>query len=849
MSSCDGLDTMSQLYCIDNCYAQGIAALFQTKEKQLSGEQKLLELGRIQGLLNQEHKQCLYSCEDQRGNERCQNNCNYFFERKQQLTQQYQSQVLRQEQDQQNRVEDDTQSISFFSKPDHNQAYHQLDFSITHYQEEEKKYQFETNERLLNLVANDVYLGYEICITNCDVQLSGCYQRCADLKSREIQMNPIYQSLFNKDTMYDPKIEDFLFSSENIFEDFTGYESDQQKLIRKMEVSTLVNLFALEKYSRATFDPLYLADSTDWDQYKHCKKHCKSNDLNCVPKCLGNFSKSVFNQASQSLNPKDCIVLSQYSLLSDQLDYGRDTSDYVLYQIKSKLSLLSEVEDNAAISYELQIKDLNAIDKCYRKVNNYLEEAECVQMLNQYYQNYDSSQAINSLQSFSEFQQQVGDFDSLLNCYNKARTLNEMQQCNIQHSLYISMYQGRCIQSLYTKDINEKVVEKLQNFLECLYNSNSEEKVQECIEMFEDAANLTMLDLMQFNKGVNQESLLSLHLEHNESPGLKIIETYVGSYAQLKYRPSKALSLIGSENYDEAKIDQLLDKEMSRRDEIFSLKVEQLRDKAIEEFNNTNEYEWFAKAAGQYSENTICSAECMESCFKSEDLPISVIMNDCVLQKCQCQNSNITAMSLSDLQIDVVPFDDYLINSRNSKLLLEQASDYYSITQDVDFDCAYQCLSSQEIIYRAKEICMQKACKVHLNLFRTEENISLQQQKCDPDCANECFSLVFQSARRNCVLGCGCMYGLNLAQNKPLSKKKPQDIKMPNSLYVNIFISILILAFLGGLFITIRRAKNQIFISQMEEKHQARRQKIRQMRDYDQDEKTFDVTERYEKVI
>ena len=57
-----------------------------------------------------------------------------------------------------------------------------------------------------------------------------------------------------------------------------------------------------------------------------------------------------------------------------------------------------------------------------------------------------------------------------------------------------------------------------------------------------------------------------------------------------------------------------------------------------------------------------------------------------------------------------------------------------SSNEHCDTDCGTECLSDSETIFKAKEICLQKACKCELNIF-------YQGNHCNLKCAGKCMNL------------------------------------------------------------------------------------------------------------
>jgi hypothetical protein len=74
------------------------------------------------------------------------------------------------------------------------------------------------------------------------------------------------------------------------------------------EIYAGIELFALEKESKLTFDPLYVADLDPFNQFDLCKRRCGKGDYLCVAKCNDELQKRINNEIMFSLSPSDQVL-------------------------------------------------------------------------------------------------------------------------------------------------------------------------------------------------------------------------------------------------------------------------------------------------------------------------------------------------------------------------------------------------------------------------------------------------------------------------------------------------------------------------------------------------------------
>ena len=65
-----------------------------------------------------------------------------------------------------------------------------------------------------------------------------------------------------------------------------------------------MKLFSLEKYSKALFDPLYVADMDPFEEYAKCKSRCGRTEFECFNKCSEELQKRLDNEVKHSLKPE-----------------------------------------------------------------------------------------------------------------------------------------------------------------------------------------------------------------------------------------------------------------------------------------------------------------------------------------------------------------------------------------------------------------------------------------------------------------------------------------------------------------------------------------------------------------
>lgn len=147
-----------------------------------------------------------------------------------------------------------------------------------------------------------------------------------------------------------------------------------------------------------------------------------------------------------------------------------------------------------------------------------------------------------------------------------------------------------------------------------------------------------------------------------------------------------------------------------------------------------------------------------------------------------------------------------------------------------------------------KDTCMKAACGININLFFRNE-----AKTCDVQCANRCMSLIFESAKKQCVELCGCSMNnravasgvLNLAANIDSSIVSSST---PRNLYTNILISVVVAAVIGGIVVALRRAKKQTYKSQVIKPSEIKKERKAKILDADEEQNTFVIEEKYERV-
>ncbi|CDW80568.1 UNKNOWN [Stylonychia lemnae] len=147
--------------------------------------------------------------------------------------------------------------------------------------------------------SSDAYKNYLTCVGNCSAQNKewDCYYQCSNDLAKELQT---VISLFKYDNAYSyDQVENRLLTEEAQFSVEANLPTEFKEL-RMKQVTATVNLFALEKFSKASFDPLYLADTTIFDDLNTCYMSCGS-DAVCVNTCLEKFYAEMYRQSSYSL--------------------------------------------------------------------------------------------------------------------------------------------------------------------------------------------------------------------------------------------------------------------------------------------------------------------------------------------------------------------------------------------------------------------------------------------------------------------------------------------------------------------------------------------------------------------
>ena len=212
-----------------------------------------------------------------------------------------------------------------------------------------------------------------------------------------------------------------------------------------------------------------------------------------------------------------------------------------------------------------------------------------------------------------------------------------------------------------------------------------------------------------------------------------------------------------------------------------------------------------------------------------------------------------------------MPFNDYLIKEQNSRLIeeslrqseyaaqiaqdeFETINDFNELTLELTrerMECGADCLSTQDVPFLVKDTCMKAACGINVNLFFRDE-----LKTCDLQCANRCMALVFEQAQQNCVEKCGCntnsrfpvLGAINLAS-------QVESTSTPKNLYMNIIISLIVAAFIGGVVVTLRRAKRQSYKGQMVKPSELKKERKAKILNNDEEQNSFVIEEKYERVI
>ncbi len=79
-----------------------------------------------------------------------------------------------------------------------------------------------------------------------------------------------------------------------------------------------IYLFSLEKESKLTFDPLYLADLSPFEEVNLCKRRCDRGDFICIATCNAELQKRLDGEVSFSLNPSDQVEFqAEMKLIQD----------------------------------------------------------------------------------------------------------------------------------------------------------------------------------------------------------------------------------------------------------------------------------------------------------------------------------------------------------------------------------------------------------------------------------------------------------------------------------------------------------------------------------------------------
>ncbi|CDW81894.1 UNKNOWN [Stylonychia lemnae] len=151
--------------------------------------------------------------------------------------------------------------------------------------------------------SNSAYQQYMKCFNDCDSNNLGydCYYQCSNELSENMKT---VISLFKVDPAYNfDEVENRFFTEDAIFEVGTDL-SEQAKDLKFQNMMNTVKLFALEKHSRASFDPLYLAATDVFEAYSQCLNNCVLGDADvytCMDGCSTQYQKSLEKEMSYSL--------------------------------------------------------------------------------------------------------------------------------------------------------------------------------------------------------------------------------------------------------------------------------------------------------------------------------------------------------------------------------------------------------------------------------------------------------------------------------------------------------------------------------------------------------------------
>ena len=150
---------------------------------------------------------------------------------------------------------------------------------------------------------------------------------------------------------------------------------------------------------------------------------------------------------------------------------------------------------------------------------------------------------------------------------------------------------------------------------------------------------------------------------------------------------------------DEESIAEAIAEEYQRRDELFRQdfvkKINVLREVAKEAFNFTAEQEWFNQVTGSIADAVDCKLECVEQCFTEagNNTAVHFIFDQCVIPRCGCYQpafpDNYT-VSLASVAADATPFNDFLIEAQNDRLL-EEARKALEDASNCGFECGLDC--------------------------------------------------------------------------------------------------------------------------------------------------------------
>lgn len=297
---------------------------------------------------------------------------------------------------------------------------------------------------------------------------------------------------------------------------------------------------------------------------------------------------------------------------------------------------------------------------------------------------------------------------------------------------------------------------------------------------------------------------------------------------------------------DEESIAEAIAEEYQRREELFRQdfvkKINVLREVAKDAFDFTAEQEWFNQVTGTVANVVDCKLQCVEQCFTEADNNTAVhfIFEQCVIPRCGCYQpafpDNYT-VSLASVVADATPFSDFLIEAQNDRLL-EEVEKVLGDNANCGFECGFDCLKDSTVSFAARDVCLRTHCGCTVNLF-------YDARQCDTKCSQNCVLLPFERAN-TCLTQCGCGYKPSLGLPEALSMAAVESSSTPRNFYTEAFIFTLVATFVGGLFLTLRRAKKQSTKGQLVKTSDLKKQRKEKILD---EEDTFEVEEKYERVV